>query len=290
MRRRSFLSTAALAAVSAPALRAADSAVIPAGNGIIDTNVYASHWTSRHSWAGDVASLAPRLRRHGVTSAWVGSFEGVLQTDLAGVNARLADACAREGGWLRAFGTVNPTFPDWEDDLRRCHEVHRMPGVRLYPNYHSYALDDPRFLRLLDLASQRRLLVQIVLSIEDDRSQGPILTAAPVQPAPLADAMEKFPGARVMLLNATSRLLGAGIPLLQRLTRAGVYCEIATLEGVAGIEVLLQKVPDARLCFGSHVPYFYFEAALLKLEESALTAAQLAAVRHAHARNALSFA
>lgn len=290
MRRRSFLSTAALAAASAPLLRAAESAAAPDGNGIIDTNVYLSHWTSRHTWVGDVTSLAPRLRRHGVTSAWVGSFDGVLQTDLAGVNARLAAACAREGGWLRPFGTVNPTFPDWEDDLRRCHEVHHMPGLRLFPNYHGYTLDDPRFLRLLDLASQRRLLVQLVLSIEDDRSQGPILTAAPVQPAPLAEAMDRVPGARVMVLNATSRLLGAGIPLLQRLTRAGVYCELATLEGVAGIEGLLQKVPDARLCFGSHVPYFYFEAALLKLAESALTATQLDAVRHAHARQALSFA
>ena len=132
-----------------------------------------------------------------------------------------------------------------------------------------------------------QLLVQIVVTIEDDRSQNPALTAAPVQAAPLADALEKVPGVRVMLLNATSRLLGSGIPLVQRLTKAGALFEIATLEGVAGIEGLLPKVPDIRLCFGSHTPYFYFEAALLKLEESALTPAQLAAVRHGHANAAL---
>ena len=65
-------------------------------------------------------------------------------------------------------------------------------------------------------------------------------------------------------------LFGAGLPLLQRLSRAGVLMEIATLEGVAGIEQLLARAPAARLCFGSHSPYFYFEAALLKLQESAL--------------------
>jgi hypothetical protein len=286
MDRRSFLTAAGIAAVGR-----LDAAVPVSGSsGLIDTNVHLSHWSTRHSWATTPDTLAAKLRRHDVTSAWVGSYDGVLHSDLAGANARLATACATHGELLRPFGTVNPTFPDWEDDVRRCHEVHRMPGVRLFPSYHGYQLDDPRFARLLDLATQRRLLVQIVVTVEDDRSQNPALTAAPVQAAPLADVLERIQGARVMLLNSTSRLLGSGIPLVQRLTKAGVRFEIATLEGVAGIEGLLQKVPDIRLCFGSHTPYFYFEAALLKLEESALTPPQLAAVRHVHATSALSFA
>lgn len=284
MDRRSFLTTAGVTLAVAGRLPAAALPTVPSG--LIDTTVHLSPWTTRHAWATTPAALSAGLKRHGVTSAWVGSFEGVLHTDLAGANARLASACAPSGGLLRAFGTVNPAFPDWEDDLRRCHEGHRMPGVRLYPSYHGYQLDDPRFLRLLDLAGRRRLLVQIVVTIEDDRSQNPALTAAPVQAAPLADALAKVPGVRVMLLNSTTRVLGSA-PLVQRLTQAGVAFEIATLEGVAGIEGLLQKVPDIRLCFGSHTPYFYFEAALLKLEESALTPAQLAAVRHVQATSIL---
>jgi len=53
-----------------------------------------------------------------------------------------------------------------------------------------------------------------------------------VQPAPLADVLPKIPNARVMLLNSGSRVLGPNQPLLQRLASAGVYFEIATLEGV----------------------------------------------------------
>jgi predicted TIM-barrel fold metal-dependent hydrolase len=284
MDRRSFLSTAGITLATAGRLPAA---ATPAGPpSLIDTNVHLSHWTTRHTWVTSPEALSAGLKRRGVTSAWVGSFEGVLHSDLAGANARLALACAGSGGLLRPFGTVNPAFPDWEDDLRRCHEEHRMPGVRLYPSYHGYSLDDPRFIRLLERASRRRLLVQIVVTIEDDRSQNPALTGAPVQTAPLADALEKIPSVRVMLLNSTTRILGS-TPLVQRLTQAGAAFEIATLEGVAGIESLLQKVPDIRLCFGSHTPYFYFEAARLKLEESALTPAQLAAVRHVHASSLL---
>lgn len=290
MERRAFLTSAALAAATGARSPAAESSPARAGAGLIDTNVYSGPWTIRNSPLDTPARLAEKLRRHGVTAAWVGSFEGVLHSDIAGVNTRLAEACARERGLLHAFGTINPTLPDWEDDLRRCHEVHHMPGVRLFPNYHGYALDDPRFARLVELSVSRRLLVQIALSLEDDRSQNPALTALPVPPAPLADLVTKFPAARFMLLNGSSRLFGTSIPLLQRLAKNRVWVEIATLETVAGIAALLQRVPDLKLCFGSHTPYFYFEAALLKLQESALTPEQLAAVSHLHARAALEVA
>jgi predicted TIM-barrel fold metal-dependent hydrolase len=289
MNRRRFLRGLAAAATAAPLARVAGAASTPGDAALIDTNVWLGHWPTRRAWAETPAQLATKLRAHGVTAAWLGSFDAALHSDLAAANARLAEACAREGAGLFAgFGAINPTLPDWEDDLRRCAEVHRMPGLRLLPNYHGYGLDDPRFSRLLGLAAARRLLVQIAVTMEDDRSQNPALTAAPVNLAPLPGVLERIPGARVMLLNAASRLFGTGLPLLQKLSHAGALVEIATLEGVAGIEQLLGRAPGARVCFGSHAPYFYLEAALLKLQESALTPAQLAAVRHGNARAALA--
>ena len=290
MKRRRFF--AYIASATATTALARVSSAAPAGgrnSEFVDTNVWISPWPTRHTSPDTPAKLVARLRRHGITSAWGGRCEGALHSDIAGANARLADGCAREGGGvLVPFGTVNPTLPDWEDDLRRCHEVHRMGGVRTMPNYHGYTLDDPRFARLVDLCAQRGLLLQISLAVEDDRSQNPLLSAAPVVAAPLADVMEKFPQARVMVLNSGYRVLSGSAPLMQRLVAAGLWFEIATLEGVAGIEALLRKSPAVRLTFGSHVPYFYFEAALLKLQESVLTSEQLAAIRSGNARTALA--
>lgn len=287
MHRRTFLSAAGASAVAIPSLSSLASAAPAPAAGLIDTNVSLGDWVIRRSALQTTAQLLAKLSQHGVTSAWVGSIDGVLHTDMAGVNARLTETCSRDGaGKLVPFGSINLTFPDWEDDLRRCHEAHKMPGIRVHPNYHGYTLEDARFVRLLELASRRRLLVQVVVQLEDNRSQNPGLTAAPVQVAPLVDALAKVPTARVMLINAGSPIFG-GAPLLQKLTKAGVLFEVATLEGVAGIEGLHQRVPEIRVCFGSHVPYFYFEGALLKLQESALTAAQLTAVQYGNARSAL---
>lgn len=290
MHRRTFLTAAGATAAALPSLSSLAATAPSSAAGLIDTNVSIGDWVTRRSGMPNATQLLAKLRQHGVASALAGSIDGVLHTDIAGVNTRLAATCAQDGaGMLVPFGSINLTFPDWEDDLRRCQEEHKMPGIRLHPNYHGYTLEDARFVRLLEIAARRRLLVQIAVQLEDSRSQNPVLAAAPVQVAPLVDALAKVPAARVMLLNAGSPILGSA-PLIQKLTKAGVLFEVATLEGVAGIEGLYQRVPEIRVCFGSHVPYFYFEAALLKLQESVLTPDQLTAVQSGNARSALVYA
>jgi predicted TIM-barrel fold metal-dependent hydrolase len=259
--------------------------------GWIDVNVHLSQWPARRVPDDDrPAALVDRLREGGLTEAWAGSFDGLLHKDLAAVNARLAEACRlpggpRRGGFLRPFGSVNPAAPDWEEDLHRCAREHRMPGIRLHPNYHGYALDLPDFGALLRRAADLGMLVQLVVVMEDERMMHPLLRVPPVDLAPLADVVRATPKLRLVLLNA----LRTSPPLqLRRLFDAGdVSVEIATQEGVGGLGNLLAQIPVDRVLFGSHAPLFYPEAATLKLRESVLAPAQLAAIRFGNARRLL---
>ncbi|MDZ4684271.1 MAG: amidohydrolase family protein [Planctomycetaceae bacterium] len=236
---------------------------------MIDVNVHLSRWPFRRLPDDDTPALVQRLRAAGVTQAWAGTFDALLHRNLSDANARLADECARHGdGLFLPFGSVNPTAPDWREDLRRCVEVHHMRGIRLYPNYHGYKLDDPGFVALLDAATERNLLVQVALKMEDERTQHPLVSVPAVDPAPLADLIAARPKLRLMVLNGLGILRGEA---LTKLARSGqVWFDIAMLEGVAGIEKTLSVLPSNRLAFGSHAPFFIHEAAVLKLQESEL--------------------
>jgi hypothetical protein len=250
---------------------------------IVDVNVHLGRWPFRRLRGDDAPALAALLRSKGVGQAWAGSFDGAFHYELAAANARLADECRRFGeGLFVPFGAVNPAQPDWEEDLRRCHEVHGMKGVRLYPGYHGYALDDPRFAELLRRASERRLLVQLALKLEDVRTQHRLGRVPTADVAPLPDLLPKVPGLRLVLLNALGDVRG---PMLERLSGLGnVWFEISTLETVGGLDVLRRQVRTDRILFGSQSPFFTWEAARLKVRESGLDAAVERAVLDQNAR------
>jgi predicted TIM-barrel fold metal-dependent hydrolase len=248
---------------------------------MIDTHIYLSRWPARRLPLDETPRLAEKLKAGGVTQAWAGSFDALLHRDIGGVNARLAAECRDSGGLFIPFGAVNPTLPDWEEDLRRCRELHEMPGIRLHPNYHGYKLSVPLAGELLAKAASRGLVVQIAARMEDPRTQHRLLTVEDVDLTPLVELLPKLPKLRVQLLNALNVLRPDA---LDKLLAAGqVYIEIASLEGIAGLTNLLAHVPHERVLFGSYAPFFTWDSARLKLQESPLAAAQREAIERGNA-------
>ncbi len=246
-------------------------AVLPAAGApqarpLIDVNVSLGHWPYRRLPLDEPAALAARLVALGFDEAWAGSFEGLLHRDLASVNARLAAACRPlDGLRLRAFGSVNPLLPDWAEDLRRCAIEHRMPGIRLHPNHHGYNLTHPSFAPLLHLAAEFGLIVQLVVSTEDTRTQHPLTRVADVDLRPLPDLLRQEPESRVLLLNHRPQALPpemAGLPNL--------FFDIARTEGTDGVARLVSLAGPERVLFGSHAPFLIPEAALIRVEEGLL--------------------
>jgi len=269
MNRRAFLHSTALTAAAASTLPA------QIVSRVIDTNTYFGEWPFRDL----PAHLMP------IPDAWVGSFEALLHTDLDRVNAALATAGSKRPGWL-GFGAVNPRNPGWRETLRRIHEVHRFPGIRLHPNYHDYTLGSAEFRELLAAARERKLVVQIVGRMEDPRTQHPKLSAPDVDFAPLVETLEALTGAKVQILNGLTtpraNLLWA------RLGKLGVVLDLAMLEGMEGVRAFLDANPGVPLAYGSHAPFFIAEAAALKMQESTMTAEERAAIHSGHALKLLA--
>jgi predicted TIM-barrel fold metal-dependent hydrolase len=298
--RRSFvkasLAPAALSIPGGPAMRPAQRAQPPpeepaTGPDIIDTNVHLFQWPFRRLKYDRTEALVRKLRRHRIAQAWAGSFESVFHKQLDAANRRLVDECREHGGGLLIpIGSVNPVWPDWEEDLRRCHEQYQMRGVRLYPAYHGYALDHPDVLRLLALAARRGLVVQIAIRMEDERVHHPSVIAPVVDAARLPEILVKVPEARVQLLSADTVFRTNRLRALIEQTKTTF--DIAALEGDGGVGRLIDgthpyyrgQVPVDRLLVGTHAPFFPCESALMKLFESPLDRQQLDKIMFANAR------
>jgi predicted TIM-barrel fold metal-dependent hydrolase len=254
---------------------------------MIDTNTNLSRWPFRRLVGDETTDFVSRLRKRNVAQAWAGSFDGILHKDIGGVNARLAADCHTFGrDFLVPFGSVNPALPGWREDLRRCREDYGMPGIRLHPNYHGYKLTDPAFAELLHLAAERRMIVQLVLSMEDVRTQHPLVRVPPVDVSALRQVIQSEPAARLVLLNWAQAIEEEQ---LQSLASArAVYFDISTVEGVEGIARLVKRLSPERVLFGSNYPLFYFESAFLKMQESGLPESQKQALFESNAKRLLA--
>jgi predicted TIM-barrel fold metal-dependent hydrolase len=299
--RRSFLKSSLLSAaavsvsrqtsLAAQTSKPADSLRPP---GIIDTNVNLFDWPFRALKYRQTKALVTKLKKHRIVEAWAGSFEALLSKDMNGVNTRLAVECREHGpGFLIPFGSVNLAWPDWEEDVRRCHEVHKMPGIRIYPGYQPFDLDHPEMETLVKMASERGLILQVVFGMEDPRVQHPIINMGPVTFRPLLKALKAAPNAKVELLHFS----GSTSPddLAQFMACTHTSMDISRLEGNGAVGRMIgtvtglpsPRVPADRIVFGSHAPYFPLETALLKLIESPLDAQQLQAIMQGNARRLL---
>lgn len=303
--RRQFLKTSLLtgaalglvreASAAAPAPVARSSSNSP---GIVDTNINLFRWPFRRLKYDDTRALVDKLKRHRVIEAWAGSFEALLHKDMAGVNERLLAECREYGsGILRPMGSVNLAWPDWEDDVRRCHEVHRMPGIRIYPGYQPFDLTHADLPRLVQVTRERGLLLQIAFQMEDPRVHHPLLTLPSIDARPLVHALKAASGARVELLHFAGNLQGSDLHEL--MTQPGVSIDISRWEGNGAVARMIgaapgrnvpARVPVERVMFGSHAPYFPLETAVLKLIESPLTAEQLQAIIQDNARRLMPVA
>ena len=178
---------------------------------------------------------------------------------------------AHGAGLLHALRSGQPALARLA--RRACAAATKSTACRAFasiPTTTAMRLDHPSFAELLDEAARRKLIVQVALKMQDERTLHPLLKGLPTtDPAPLIDRLAGPTRPPVVLLNALGNLRGE--PLKKLLATGGTWVDIAMLEGAAGLERLIAEVGSERLLFGSHAPLFYAESAHLKLKESVLT-------------------
>jgi predicted TIM-barrel fold metal-dependent hydrolase len=155
--------------------------------------------------------------------------------------------------------------------LELCRDQYAIRRIRLYPNYHGYTLEDDSFSKLLQQAAEADMLVQVAVSLEDTRTQHPLVQVPDVDWEPVLRLMKQVPRARVQLLNAKLRTTQLE-PIAQV---PGLIVDTARSEGIDGVAHLVRRLPPGRVHFGSHAPFFIPESALIRVGEAGLSTSEI---------------
>ncbi len=234
---------------------------------IVDLNAYLGHWPFRRLRHNDAEGLLALMDRAGIDMACVSSASAIFYRNSQAGNEELAEEVADHRDRLIPFAVINPTYAEWEHDLAVCAHDLGARGLRLYPNYHGYALGDACCDELISAATEREMVVSIPVRQIDQRQRHWLIEIPDVEPADLASLVERHPEARFVFLNgigfANSRLgePDNGLP-------PNYAMGISRLTALMGSELrrLLDALGPERVVLGTGMPFKYPEPALLKVE------------------------
>ena len=163
------------------------------------------------------------------------------------------------------FGIINPMYGGWEYDLETCAKKFNMKGIRLYPKYHDYSLNEPSFIKLVRNARDMGMIVAFTLRMFDTR--GPRHWMDIKTEGVLADVMpiiRAVPDARYFILNVANNM-NLGKEELELFNRTKVLMDTSgrRLSNLGG---LLKTYGTDKFAFGTHSPVLDYATGLLRIE------------------------
>lgn len=240
---------------------------------MIDVNASLGHWPFGLLRGNTPAGLLRLLGSAGIRQACVAPLEGLLYHDIQVANRRMHRAVARHRGQLLPLSVINPAFPGWRDDLAECRRDLRTAGVRLFPGYHGYRIDEECCGQLFAELERARLPVQIAPVVADPRMHHPRVHVPAADLSALHEELRRFRTLRVLLLNVRENDPALREAALFR-SHANLFTDIAWVDGVARVEELVDRLGIDRVVLGTNAPLMLPLSAIYKLRECDLTRRQ----------------
>lgn len=231
---------------------------------LIDINVSYGHWPFQALRRRSLAELGTHLRSEGIVQAFVAHLATVFLPDPEPSNLALIEEAANVRG-IHPVPVVNPALPGWQQHLDDCRRRAELKAIKIYPTFHNYRLTSDLMSPLVAYVRNHNLRLLVSMRLEDERMR---FFALDVLGLPLDDVVafhKQYSDVPFVCLNAY-------LPEARRIGRETKLVGVDTsfTEWFFTMEELLKDVAPERLFFGSHSPFLYAKAGVMKLTQSRL--------------------
>ena len=241
---------------------------------LVDLNAYVGHWPFQQFRVTTCAKLLEKMNQYGADVSVVSSLHGLFYKNVQSANEELVEELSSDRRFrdrFIPFAVINPTYGGWREDFETCTTKLGMKGLRLYPTYHNYQLNDPGLIELVKRARDRGLPVAFKIRMVDSRTTSwmdiPYIFGSPQPEWDLKDVMpiiRAVPDAKYIILNvANSMVLGAEDLALLRKTD---FVFDTSGKSINNLAAQIGTYGKEKFAWGSHSPILDYLTGLIRVE------------------------
>jgi uncharacterized protein len=246
---------------------------------LLDINAYVGHWPFKQLQNNTCAKLLERMNKYSVDISVVSNLNGIFYKNTQSANEELYDELQSDKnfkGRFIPFAIINPIYGGWREDLDFCVTKLGMKGIRVFPQYHDYEINDPSFIELVKLARDKGVPVTIDIRMVDSRQRSwmdiPVFVPGEKkdiifkewQLKNIIPIIKEVPDAKYIIVNIANGLRTDDVEL-ELIKKADVLFDTSG-RSMSDLPDLIKKFGKEKFAFGTHAPILDYLSGRLRIE------------------------
>jgi len=230
----------------------------------IDTNCLLGHWPFRKIRMNKFDDLKTVHMQNGIEYGYLSSLDSIFYNDPFEGDIELHEIIKDTP--YKHILTVNPEVPGFIDDIKRGIKLFDIKGVRIYPCYHGYKLDNKYLRQLCHTLSENKLPLFLTMRMEDERLNY-LMQPKNIDILNLSDFLADHPENTVVLQSIR---VGEVLALKDIInSRKNIFLDTSGFKDwLFVIEKLIKEINHHRIVYGSNHPLYCLKSSLLLVEEA----------------------
>lgn len=234
---------------------------------LIDINAYVGHWPFKRLRDNNCEGLLGRMKEYGTDISVITNLNGIFYKNTQSANEELYEEIRSKKAYkdrFLPFAVINPIYAGWKDDFMTCVKDFGMKGIRVFPNYHDYTIDDPNLQDLVKMARDHDVPVALTMRIVDSRQRSWMDLASEWALKDYVPLLRAVPDAKYMMLNLST---GLALPEEDEATLKSTNVLFDTSgRHITHFANVFKRFGKEKFAFGSHFPVFDYYTGLLRIE------------------------